>query len=44
MLGGGTGKITFGKLSINLELRAKRIPVWYNILGGRGFILLLSSL
>jgi hypothetical protein len=32
MLGGETGKITFGKLNINLGFRAKRIPSWYNIL------------
>jgi hypothetical protein len=32
MLGGKTGQITFGKLSINLGLRAKRIPIRYNIL------------
>jgi hypothetical protein len=32
MLGGQTGKITFGKLNINLGLRAKTIPSWYNIL------------
>jgi hypothetical protein len=32
MLGGETGKITFGKLCINLGRRAKRIPSRYNIL------------
>jgi len=32
MCGGETGKITFGKVSINLGLRAKTIPSWYNIL------------
>ena len=31
MLGGETGKITFGKWRINLRLRAKRFPSWYNI-------------
>ena len=31
MLGGETGKITFGKLSINLGLRGKWFPSWYNI-------------
>ena len=32
MLGGETGKFTFGKLSINVGLGAKRIASWYNIL------------
>jgi hypothetical protein len=32
MLGGETGNITFGKLSINLGLRATKIPAWYDIL------------
>ena len=36
MLGGETGKITLGKLNINLGLRGKLIPSWYNILGGCG--------
>jgi hypothetical protein len=30
MLGGERGKITFGKLSKNLGLRAKSIPSWYS--------------
>jgi len=44
MLGGEAGKITFGKLSINLGLRAKIIPSWYNTLvhwEGADFILFL---
>jgi len=32
MLGGETGKITFGKLSKNLGFPAKSIPSWYSIL------------
>jgi hypothetical protein len=38
LFGGETDKITFGKLSINLGLRAKRYPIWHNIgtLGGCG--------
>jgi hypothetical protein len=32
MLGGETGTLTFGKMSVNLESRAKRTPSWYNIL------------
>jgi hypothetical protein len=36
MLGGETGKITFGKLSINLGLRAIRIPVCVQYIGTVG--------
>ena len=32
ILGGETGKITFGELRKNIGVRAKRIPSWYNIL------------
>jgi len=31
MSGGETGKFTFGRISINIGLRAIRIPIWYNI-------------